>query len=132
MADKDYIAKWLDESEENRRLFQQEELILDVTESICDVMDKANVSRKELADMMGTSKSNITQLLNGSRNMTLRKLADIAYFLNTCVQVRFCMSIDYGGWQTATAVIPRGSVTRYFRQPVTRATNDWAALDDAA
>ena len=60
MRSNDYITKWLSESDENRRLYFQESLILDVTEAICDLLEKRNLSRKQLADLLGTSKSNIT------------------------------------------------------------------------
>jgi transcriptional regulator with XRE-family HTH domain len=76
------IEKWLDESEENRRLFAQEDFILEVTEAIWERMEKLGISKKDLAQHMGRSQAYITQLLNGSRNMTLRTLADIAHALD--------------------------------------------------
>ncbi len=66
---------------EFRRLFAQEDLILEVTETICELLEKEKVSRKELADRLGKSKGFISQLLNGGRNLTLRTVADILHVL---------------------------------------------------
>ena len=66
---------------EFRKLLAQEELILEVTETICDILEKEKVPRKELADRLGKSKGFISQLLNGGRNLTLRTLADILHVL---------------------------------------------------
>ena len=66
---------------EFRKLLAQEELILEVTETICDLLEKEKISRKELADRLGKSKGFISQLLNGGRNLTLRTVADILHVL---------------------------------------------------
>jgi transcriptional regulator with XRE-family HTH domain len=66
---------------EFRKLLAQEELILEVTETICDILENEKISRKELADRLGKSKGFISQLLNGGRNLTLRTVADILYVL---------------------------------------------------
>ena len=62
---------------ENRLLWNQEQAILDATELICAIMKETNVSRAELAKRMGTTKGNITQILNGSRNLTIRTVSDV-------------------------------------------------------
>ena len=66
---------------EFRRLLSQEELILDFTETICDLLEKEKISRKELADRLGKSKGFVSQVLNGGRNLTLRTVADILHVL---------------------------------------------------
>ena len=66
---------------EFRRLLSQEDLILDFTETICDLLEKEKISRKELADLLGKSKGFVSQLLNGGRNLTLRTVADILHVL---------------------------------------------------
>jgi transcriptional regulator with XRE-family HTH domain len=67
--------------EEFRRLFAQEDLIMEVTETLCELLEKEKISRKELADRLGKSKGFISQLLNGGRNLTLRTVADILHVL---------------------------------------------------
>lgn len=57
------------------------ELIMDVTEAICELIEKEGISRQELANRIGRSKGFVSQLLNGSRNMTLSTLAEIAFAL---------------------------------------------------
>lgn len=66
---------------EFRKLVAQEELILEVTEVICGLLEREEVSRKELADRLGKTKGFVSQLLNGGRNLTLRTVADILYVL---------------------------------------------------
>ena len=66
---------------EFRKLLAQEELILEVTETICDILENEKISRKELADRLGKSKGFVSQLLNGGRNLTLRTVADILHVL---------------------------------------------------
>jgi hypothetical protein len=41
-----------------------------------------------LASMLGTNKSHVTQLLRGSRNMTLRTVSDIFFSLDCEVTIR--------------------------------------------
>lgn len=56
-------------------------LIFNTTEDILLAMEDAEISQKELASKLGKSKSYVSQLLDGSRNMTLKTLADISYAL---------------------------------------------------
>jgi transcriptional regulator with XRE-family HTH domain len=63
------------------RILAQEELVLDATERVCAAMKDADVSRAELANRLGTTRGYVSQLLDGSRNMTLRTLSDLAFSL---------------------------------------------------
>jgi len=56
-------------------------LIMEVTERLCELLEKEKISRKELADRLGKSKGFVSQLLNGGRNLTLRTVADILHVL---------------------------------------------------
>jgi transcriptional regulator with XRE-family HTH domain len=73
--------------EEFRRLFAQEDLILEVTEAICELLENEKLSRKELADRLGKTKGFVSQLLNGGRNLTLRTVADILHVLGYRAQL---------------------------------------------
>ncbi len=64
---------------EARRLYEEERLILWATEAIVELMEKQGRTRAEVATSLGTSRPNVTQLLSGSRNMTLRTLAALAH-----------------------------------------------------
>jgi transcriptional regulator with XRE-family HTH domain len=75
-------------STENRRLLREEELILGVTVALSEAMDKAGVSKSQLAEKLGKSAAFVTQILSGGRNLTLRTVADVADALGTRVTVR--------------------------------------------
>lgn len=101
------LHQWINESEESRRLYAQEKLIIDVSEQLWVALEKQGWTRTQLAEALHTSKSNVTQMLNGGRNMTLRTLADIAHVLESWVNVRICDRSETDGWETAEAVMPR-------------------------
>ena len=65
------------------------ELIMDVTESICEILEKENIERQTLAKRMNKTKGFISQILNGSRNMTLGTLAEISYVLGYAPKIVF-------------------------------------------
>jgi transcriptional regulator with XRE-family HTH domain len=72
---------------ESRRLYEQERLVLWATEEVSETMEAGEISKADLARMLGTSRANITALLSGSRNMTLRTLADVACVLGQRVEI---------------------------------------------
>ena len=78
--EKTLMDKYL-EDPEFARLMAQGDLIMEVTETLCELLEKEKLSRKELADRLGKTKGFVSQLLNGGRNLTLRTLADILHVL---------------------------------------------------
>jgi len=72
---------------EEMRLYQQEWLILEVTELIGSLMEEKNIKKKDLADRLDRSKGYITQLLDGRANMTLRTVADVMWALDASLAV---------------------------------------------
>jgi len=88
MTNKTKYDKYL-EDPEFRRLMAQENFIMDVTEGLCEILEQKKVKRIKLAELLGKTKGFISQLLNGSRNMTLRSLADISYCLGYRAKVIF-------------------------------------------
>lgn len=82
------IEQWANESSENRRLLNQETLIVEISETIWQAMENQQVSKAELAKRLGKSRAYVSQLLDGSRNMTLRTLADIATVLNIKIHIQ--------------------------------------------
>lgn len=78
--EKTLLEKYL-EDPEFAKLMAQEDLIMEVTETLCELLEKEKVSRKELADRLGKTKGFVSQLLNGGRNLTLRTVADILHVL---------------------------------------------------
>jgi transcriptional regulator with XRE-family HTH domain len=77
------------EDKEFERIMAQENLIMDATESILEILHKENLNRSKLANIMGKTRGYISQRLNGRRNITLRSLSDIAYHLGYYVDIVF-------------------------------------------
>lgn len=90
---------WLQEhlsSRPERRVFEEERLVVDATEQIIKAMDGSGMSRAELARLLETSRANVTQLLDGRRNLTLRTLARIAFELDHRVEMSLRPLEEYG------------------------------------
>lgn len=75
-------------SPESRRLYEEERLILWATEAVAEAMARSGFTRAQLAEALGTSRPNVTQLLSGSRNMTLRTLAAVAHACGARADIR--------------------------------------------
>jgi transcriptional regulator with XRE-family HTH domain len=71
----------------NRRLLQQERLLLDVSEKLSDALSRMRIRQTELAELLDKSKGFVSQVLAGNRNLTLRTLADVASALDCRVNV---------------------------------------------
>ena len=50
-------------------------------------MEKEDVTKAELAKRLGKSKAFVTQMLSGSRNMTIHTLADVAFVLGYKIEL---------------------------------------------
>jgi transcriptional regulator with XRE-family HTH domain len=70
------------------QLFAREDFVYNVTEDILVAMEKQNISKSELAQRLGKSKAYVSQILSGSRNMTLGTLSDIAFVLNLTLKIQ--------------------------------------------
>ena len=92
------LEKRINKSAQSRRVFAQEELILDIAEKIHDLLKINKVKKTEIAATLGKSPAYVTQVLNGSRNMTLRTISDVAFALNARVHVEFCDADRHEGW----------------------------------
>ncbi|EMS79166.1 MULTISPECIES: helix-turn-helix domain-containing protein [Desulfotignum] len=68
----------LSEEFENDIEYKIEYKILEITEQICSVMKERQITRAELSRKLGTSKTAVTKMLDGSTNFTLRRLIKIA------------------------------------------------------
>jgi transcriptional regulator with XRE-family HTH domain len=93
-AQTDHKVDWLSKQFpdlNDQREYAQERCIVALTESLGALIESAGISRAELAKRINRSKGYVSQVLSGSRNMTLRTLADIAW---ACGQ-------EIGGLQSA-------------------------------
>ncbi len=68
-------------SNEENKEYAREELVYNVTEDLLVIMEDMGVSKKDLADKLGKSRAYITQILSGTRNMTLGTFSDICFAL---------------------------------------------------
>lgn len=111
------ISTWIDrltETSDDKRLFQQEKTILEVTELICALMKEQNVSRKILAERLYKTKGYVSQLLDGEANMTLRTLSDVLYALGKELQastVPMLRNQWNHEWSKSEIELPGGEIT---------------------
>lgn len=64
-----------------------EQLLIDIAIAIGNVMDEQSVNQKELAERLGISKSAVSQLLRGDKNISMERLVRVAHALNRRVEV---------------------------------------------
>lgn len=79
------LIERLTKTKDGMRLYQQERLIQELTDMACEIMQEQNVSRSALAQRLGTTKGYITQLLDGSTNMTIRTISDVFVAMDRAV-----------------------------------------------
>ena len=84
---KDHFQDFISDPK-RRRIYEREALAFEASELISRLMEERQVSKTDLARLVGTSKSHVTQVLSGSRNMTLRTLADLAFALGHKLEIR--------------------------------------------
>jgi transcriptional regulator with XRE-family HTH domain len=77
------IVDRITQDPEGMRRYLQERLIVDVTEQLCELIEKKGIKRGELARKLGKSNAYVSQLLNGDANMTLRTMADLFWALDS-------------------------------------------------
>lgn len=83
------LGKKFDDND--NRLYARDKLVINVTDDILCAMESLGVSKIELAKRLSKSKSWVSQILNGSRNMTLGTLSDIAFALD--IPCRFSLDV---------------------------------------
>lgn len=76
------------ESLDDRVLFEEERAVFVATELISRIMEERGLSKADLARLIGTSRANITTLLSGQRNMTIRTFARLAARLGVRIDMR--------------------------------------------
>ncbi len=80
-------------SSAEKRAYAREELVYNVTEDILVALEDLDVSKKELARRLGKSRSFVTQILSGARNMTLGSLSDICVALGVKPKVSLTIEL---------------------------------------
>lgn len=124
------LNDWVAASPERERVYAQEKLIVDTAEEIWEAMEKREVSKVQLATSLGKSKAFVSQVLTGSRNMTLRTLADIASALGKKVCVRLLDAHESEAWQSVDAVFVSRRVADFAEVAAVEVSNDphWSSV----
>jgi transcriptional regulator with XRE-family HTH domain len=81
------ISERVSQSPERMKHFQAVRLEMEITETICELMDQQGMSRAKLATLIGTSAPYVTKLLSGSTNMTLKTISDVFFALGRSVRI---------------------------------------------
>lgn len=68
------------------RTYAEERTILNLTRFINEAIESSGLSRAELANLLGTSRSFVSQVLNGSANMTLKTFGALLWALGQQVK----------------------------------------------
>lgn len=79
-----YLATYQQDSD-----YQFEGVQFDLMEQMLAVMERKNISKTQLAVLLGCSKPYITKLLKGDQNLTLKTVHDIAFALDHQIRVHF-------------------------------------------
>ena len=70
-----------DRGPEHRRLVNEESVILDITEALCERMNIVGMNREEVAAAVGIHPDELRRELEGSARIPLRKLIRVAAVL---------------------------------------------------
>lgn len=114
-----------DRHDEMQRLVAQERLIIEVTERLVEALEARGVSRRELGQRLGVSPAEITQRLQGTRNLTLRTVADMMNALEYDLAIDLRDRLQDRGQSTQVTLPVTGEVknwegARYAREPERR------------
>lgn len=90
---KSFFDNLINESKANEKLAARRDLQLNLTEDILIQMERRNVTKAELSRRLGKSRSYVSQVLDGDRNMTIGSLSDI------CYELGIKPKIDVGGYK---------------------------------
>lgn len=118
MDEAQLFKHWLEEAEDDPDYIVHG-LLYEITESICEAMERQNVTRAELADRLGVKRQQITNFLNTPGNTTLKTIVRFANALDLDVSVELQHPVtmtaevkpDLRQWQTpvssaTTAAMP--------------------------
>jgi transcriptional regulator with XRE-family HTH domain len=100
--------------DERRKLYERESLAFDASEMIAFLMSEKEMTKAQLARAIGKSRAYVTQLLSGSRNMTIHTLADLGLALGYRFELkaRQCRHAEESEGESKTH-----SIYRFCRSP---------------
>jgi len=89
-----------------RRIYEREALAFDASELISKLMEDKGINKTDLATLAATSKSHITNLLSGTRNMTLHTLADLTFVLGYKIEMKPIPMCAVACWSDSYEPVP--------------------------
>jgi plasmid maintenance system antidote protein VapI len=84
---KGWLAKRI-ESLAGRAGYETQKLMIEISEQIIARMAGLDINRSALAETLGKDRSQVTRLLNGNPNVTLKTLVEISSALGTRWEIR--------------------------------------------
>lgn len=75
-------------NEKNQEIFDEQIFSINFAIEINNIMEKQGLTRSDLARKLNTSRSNVTQILSGNRNLTSRNIGRILRVLECLIQIR--------------------------------------------
>ena len=86
------IEREINEEPLLRRLCYQEELVIDVSEKMLEIMEKKKISRKEMAKKLSFREDYFDDVVTGKINIPIRMISDIFFVLG--YKVNFSVKED--------------------------------------
>lgn len=80
-----------------RRVFEEELLFGESTDTIEALLESLGLSQRELADRLGVSEGRVSQLLSGRQNLTLRTLGALGWALGVRFELNPVPMADRAG-----------------------------------
>jgi hypothetical protein len=75
------IEREINEEPLLKRLCYQEELVIDVSEKMLEIMEKKKISRKEMAKKLSFREDYFDDVVTGKINIPIRMISDIFFVL---------------------------------------------------
>ncbi|MBS9534346.1 helix-turn-helix transcriptional regulator [Mycobacterium sp. M1] len=109
---------WFESTPEREAMLAEERLVLSATEIVHEALDRAGVTKRELAARLNVKPSEISQRLSGRRNLTFRTFAAMLHKLGMRAELTLRPALPPVG-SAATRmvkidVIPPGTLTMMF------------------
>lgn len=118
------------------RGYAEDRAISLITRAVQEAMDNAGLSRADVARLLGTTKSYISQVLNGSTNMTLKTLGALLWVTGRQVAelrsevigtvarpalktIVIATTVSAGAERKLTYGTPEGAIATYVTQGIT-------------
>lgn len=86
---------------EIRRVFEEELLVGEATDTIAGLLESLGLSQRVLADRLGVTPGRISQILSGKENLTLRSLGALGWALGVRFELHPVAMADRAGTPAA-------------------------------